>query len=53
MQLLGDRTLEAVFKANGDVDEESTYTVSSDGRSMIRTQRSVDGGSIKTVYSRL
>ena len=53
MELLDDRTLEAVFKANGDVDEESTYTVSSDGRSMIRTQRSVDGGSIKTVYSRL
>jgi hypothetical protein len=46
------RSREAVVKVNGDTETESVYTVSSDGRSMTRTQRSVTGGSIETLYNR-
>jgi hypothetical protein len=52
MKLIDARTLEAVLKANGDTDAEWVYAVSSDGRSMIRMQRSVTGRSIETVYNR-
>ena len=52
MKLIDTRTLEAVIEANGDTDAESVYAVSPDGRSMTRTQRSVTGGSIQTVYNR-
>jgi len=52
MKLIDARTLEAVLKANGDTDAESVYTASSDGTSMIRTQRSVAGGSLEAVYNR-
>jgi hypothetical protein len=52
MKLIDARTLQSVIKANGDTDTEVTYTVSSDGRSMVRTQNSVTGDSINTVYVR-
>ena len=52
MELIDARTLQSVIKANGDIDTEVTYTVSSDGRSMVRAQDSVTGGSNNTVYVR-
>lgn len=52
MKLIDARALEAVVRVNGDLDAASVYTASSDGRSMIRTQRSVTGDSMETVYNR-
>jgi hypothetical protein len=52
MKLVDARTLKAVVKANGDVDDESLYTASSDGRWITRTQRSVTGEGVTTVYAR-
>jgi hypothetical protein len=52
MELTDPRTLQSVIKANGASDIEATYTVSADGRSMIRAQRSASGGIVKTVYVR-
>jgi hypothetical protein len=52
MKVIDARTLRAVLKVNGDMDAELVYTVSSNGRSMIRAQRSVTGDSMETVYNR-
>jgi hypothetical protein len=52
MELTDARTLHSVIKANGATDVEATYTVSGDGRSMVRAQRSASGGTINTVYVR-
>ena len=52
MKLIDPRTLDAVFKVNGDRDAESAYTVWPDGTTLIRTQPSITGGSIETVYER-
>jgi hypothetical protein len=52
MELTDARTLQSVIKANGATDVEATYTLSADGGSMVRAQRSVSGGIINTVYLR-
>jgi hypothetical protein len=52
MGLTDARTLQSVIKANGATDTKATYTVSADGRSMVRAQRSASGGIINTVYVR-
>ncbi|HZL94650.1 MAG TPA: hypothetical protein VFB99_13435 [Vicinamibacterales bacterium] len=44
------RALAVVIKKGGDTAEDSTYTVSPDGRSMTQMQRSASGRSIRTVY---
>jgi hypothetical protein len=50
MRQIDDRTLAAELKVNRDLHEASVYTVSADGRTMTRTQRSSTGAVIKTVY---
>jgi hypothetical protein len=52
MELTDARTLQSVIKANGATDMEASYTVSADGRSMVRAQGSASGGIINTVYVR-
>jgi hypothetical protein len=46
------RALAVVVKKDGDMIEESTYTVSPDGRLMTQMERSASGRSLRTVYHR-
>lgn len=52
MTMRETQVLAIVLKQNGEPFSESTYTVSSDGKSMIQTTKSVSGRNIRTVYHR-